>query len=735
MGANFTPAYLPYTPPAPFRFWCQTALPTVYDDSLSYYELLNKVVEYLNDMSTGLGNLETNVSNLYTAFNQLQTYVNTYFDSLDVQQEINNKLDAMALDGSLSALISPFVPAAVTAWLNEHLDPSTAPPVDDSLSIAGAAADAKATGDQITITRNSLKNSININEFIPKTIGTSGQPETGTTIRDVNFIWTDNSTCEVKGTATGGDAVLNIFNSSNSFPAWLNQKTGDPLYLVYSGSQTVRVNIAFYINGVIDTATNAIWANGNAATTIPANATGIRIRFYIVNGVTVGTENEPEVLKVQIFNDLSPRSIQAYIENSCLRNLGAFVGTEENNYNLNNMPAQSCGIVTSTYSEYVLNKPFSLATVYNFQYSNTLSVQIAFDFSTGQMAYRRKSTSWGDWIFSPSPSTYNSAVFNNGILAASDLNDLAGSVWVLLTSTNVYENAPFTIGSICSLEFSVNLAIQFGFQFTTGEMWYRRRTIVTDPETHEQSIIWGAWRNLTNPDSVYSSGQKYVAFGDSLCYGAVWSPTENGTLHRVKEEWRIPTRIALAIGSIKNFENEAIGGIGYLHEQGGINLIDQINSYTFTNVDLVTIMAGANDKYAETLGTYEDTSSDNTICGAILNIINIIKLKNPKTQIVIIQPTPSAVDGSQSGADVWNDIPTGFNWSMNEFDTQVSRLCHDHHVAYVNWWESSMCDHWAYVGYNGSTVKNFTHPTADIDYCLLGDFIAGKVSAFFHTVT
>ena len=31
-----------------FRFWCQKVLPLVYDDSLSYYETLCKVVQYLN---------------------------------------------------------------------------------------------------------------------------------------------------------------------------------------------------------------------------------------------------------------------------------------------------------------------------------------------------------------------------------------------------------------------------------------------------------------------------------------------------------------------------------------------------------------------------------------------------------------------------------------------------------------------------------------------------------------
>lgn len=37
-----------------FRFWCQKVLPLVYDDSLSYYELLCKVVDYYNRMAEQL---------------------------------------------------------------------------------------------------------------------------------------------------------------------------------------------------------------------------------------------------------------------------------------------------------------------------------------------------------------------------------------------------------------------------------------------------------------------------------------------------------------------------------------------------------------------------------------------------------------------------------------------------------------------------------------------------------
>lgn len=33
-----------------FRFWCYKVLPLVYDNSLSYYEVLCKVVKYINDL-------------------------------------------------------------------------------------------------------------------------------------------------------------------------------------------------------------------------------------------------------------------------------------------------------------------------------------------------------------------------------------------------------------------------------------------------------------------------------------------------------------------------------------------------------------------------------------------------------------------------------------------------------------------------------------------------------------
>lgn len=58
-----------------FRFWCQKILPAVYDDSLSYYELLckvidklNEVIEQSNDQSTVINILAQNLQNLADEF-------------------------------------------------------------------------------------------------------------------------------------------------------------------------------------------------------------------------------------------------------------------------------------------------------------------------------------------------------------------------------------------------------------------------------------------------------------------------------------------------------------------------------------------------------------------------------------------------------------------------------------------------------------------------------------------
>ena len=74
-------------------------------DALTDYGLLCKVVEYLNKVIEQTNTTSTQVEELSVAFNTLKDYVDHYFDNLDVQEEINNKIDSMVVDGTLQELL------------------------------------------------------------------------------------------------------------------------------------------------------------------------------------------------------------------------------------------------------------------------------------------------------------------------------------------------------------------------------------------------------------------------------------------------------------------------------------------------------------------------------------------------------------------------------------------------------------------------------------------------------
>lgn len=61
-----------------FKFWCQKVLPLVYDDSLSYYEVLCKVVEYINKLIDEDKNIEENITELNNELTEVQNWINNF---------------------------------------------------------------------------------------------------------------------------------------------------------------------------------------------------------------------------------------------------------------------------------------------------------------------------------------------------------------------------------------------------------------------------------------------------------------------------------------------------------------------------------------------------------------------------------------------------------------------------------------------------------------------------------
>lgn len=117
MAISYTPDQQAYKEMTPFRRFVLQSFPWIDSnfDALTNYELMGKIIEYLNDIISNENAVQSNVTALYNAFVSLQSYVNNYFDNLDVQDEINAKLDSMAQDGSLTTLIGEYVTPYIDA--------------------------------------------------------------------------------------------------------------------------------------------------------------------------------------------------------------------------------------------------------------------------------------------------------------------------------------------------------------------------------------------------------------------------------------------------------------------------------------------------------------------------------------------------------------------------------------------------------------------------------------------
>lgn len=75
-------------------------------DALTEWQLFCKLGKEMNKIINSTNTLGEQTETLTTAFNNLQEYVNQYFSDLNIQNEINNKLNEMAQDGTLAEIIN-----------------------------------------------------------------------------------------------------------------------------------------------------------------------------------------------------------------------------------------------------------------------------------------------------------------------------------------------------------------------------------------------------------------------------------------------------------------------------------------------------------------------------------------------------------------------------------------------------------------------------------------------------
>ena len=100
----------------PFRCFMLENFPFIEDDfdALTNWQLFCKIGKEINKIINSQNEVGNQMENTVNAFIDLQNFVNNYFDNLDVQDEINNKLDDMAEDGTLETIVARYITSIIT---------------------------------------------------------------------------------------------------------------------------------------------------------------------------------------------------------------------------------------------------------------------------------------------------------------------------------------------------------------------------------------------------------------------------------------------------------------------------------------------------------------------------------------------------------------------------------------------------------------------------------------------
>ena len=581
----------------------------------------------------------------------LKEYVETFFDDLDVQEEINNKLDEMLANGEIGALVSNIIGNSAFPVFVDSVDEMTNSGRIYVLTSTGYIYTYKngafqSTGltynegtNAVTASRIHIKNdNVNIyNDYNNLEVNKIYVVDANANALMINKIPVDSNyilqTYSYSPVADTGNIQIAyshngkyIFHREKWGTDWTDwKKLSEPNRItttdvIGSDANDFQNDTVIFIS---DGVTEENIAN------LPVYGRPAVIITYLSEGGSAGVQifktvrSEYHRVKWNTWNDW----IKTSIDGEILSNTNYNIFNDFNTF----VPSTIHNLPSNATESNVANAPIygkqliveTLGNVNSVNANNSIGAQIAIsqegDLYTRQK-YNSSYTAWRKQGFSGSSKIINNA---NLVIAPYDNANtfpINETISVSL-SDNLIENLPIygTAIIITTVGYSPNSAIgkmQLCSVRQTGDVFIRNSYGVSQ---------WTNWVHLTH--SFYTgtcvdrtkkltSNSKIVSFGDSL-----------GTT--VGGGSTIPSYIASQVGCTQKGYN--IGGARFDETYTSNNIITQVNSATADNdVTHVFIFGGTNDAYHKTI--------IDTLISSVQNVIDGVKAKFPNANITYISP-------------------------------------------------------------------------------------------------
>ena len=248
-----------------FKFYAHKVMPLVYDDSLSYYEFLCKVLQKLNEVISSNNQQNEVLEDFDREINEWELETDELFQQYKAQIDakiekmetavMGMQVEASTLEAGSEVTVSielneqgnyvisfgipqgekgdtgyptqEQVTSAVTTWLVNNVDPvGSAVVVDASLSVNGAAADAKVTGENINLIENS-------NDITFSLTGTNLNSK----LYQHNFITGDKINIKLSGNRAN---LVGVKSSDDTIVVLINNMQPSEQYTSYTFAEDIK---------------------------------------------------------------------------------------------------------------------------------------------------------------------------------------------------------------------------------------------------------------------------------------------------------------------------------------------------------------------------------------------------------------------------------------------------------------------------------------------------------------
>ena len=603
-----------YKDTQPFRAWCQKVLPLVYDDSLSYYELLCKLLDAVNLNTENNQLLIDDMQNLYN-------YVNNYFDNLDVQNEINNKLDEMVTSGQLDYLFQKYLDPKLEEQ-NEKID-----------NAVNEQNEKIKTLEERMDTFTSLPDG-----------STAGDAE----LEDIR-IWFNGNTSENAGGATRGQSKF-IYDKLNKYISQINQFSKCDFDIDNMITKGTYISVDYTLQKHTDSAILSIPCNENFILGFElGKKTNVLCGYYDSNNACV-QGNLMAILR----NPTDTKNLINFCKKNDIKDKNKYyVYVPKNELAKNfivNLKIIGYDLIESEIEIYKVDDFFSELTqcqIANVQYSGYDVKTNVDNLDKNAVTYRgyiniSNDGNDGQLVGSGGDKLYTGIIKLNNVkniniyyktIGGTRQNMIVGFYDNNMSPTRVNKNNPTQVylngEQYDKFEFTIEneeIYMGYNYMFNYGDSNGVLREVIITENPVETFVITEIAKAKVNSGNELLNNLNWYAIGDSITeknFRALYNYVD----YCVED---------LGIKAI----NLGVSGTGYMKTENTFTKrLDQINSYN-VETDIITVMGSVNDiNYVpDQLGQFGDKTSD-TLYGSIYLFFDTLFKKFIGCRIGVITPT------------------------------------------------------------------------------------------------